>query len=195
VTIIGLFDRFKTGNATVEKGLTVEGKKDDAKQLKEFEDKARDAVAHNHMSEAVKYYDKALKIDPRNAQLWNLKGIVLTQMNQYPVALTCFEKAIEIDPQYPEPWGNKGHIFVNSGKWDDAVSCCNQALALSQQRPLGSASIEAHVWVTKGNALLYSFKFKEALDSFEKARELEPQNALAQQGIRQAREVMSQVGI
>jgi tetratricopeptide (TPR) repeat protein len=158
-----------------------------------FEEKARKAVLQNRMDKAVEYYDKALKIDPRNAQLWNFKGVALTQMNQYTEALACFERAIESTPWYPEPWGNKGYIYVNTGNWTEAVSCCDRALGNSVYL-IQSPSIEAHIWVTKGNALLMLFQYKEALDCFNKALELDPQNALAHKGISLVRKEMSTLG-
>ena len=50
--------------------------------------------------EAIKYYDKAIEIDPNNANAWNNKGLALDNLGKYEEAIKCYDKAIEIDPNY-----------------------------------------------------------------------------------------------
>ena len=48
--------------------------------------------------EAIKYYDKAIELDPNNADAWNNKGLALYNLGKYEEAIKYYDKAIEIDP-------------------------------------------------------------------------------------------------
>ena len=61
--------------------------------------------------EAIKCYDKALRIDPKNTHAWNNKGIALYGQGNYAVALECFDRALEIDPKYISAINNKNKII------------------------------------------------------------------------------------
>ncbi len=52
--------------------------------------------------EAIKCYDKAIEIEPNNAEAWNNKGIVLGRLSKYEEAIACYDKAIEIEPDYAD---------------------------------------------------------------------------------------------
>jgi Tfp pilus assembly protein PilF len=48
--------------------------------------------AQDKLSEAIKYYDKALEIDPNNALVLNNKGFDLNRLGN--------DEALRIDPKY-----------------------------------------------------------------------------------------------
>ena len=48
--------------------------------------------------EAIKYYDKALAIDPYHKPSLNSKGIALAKQGKYDEAISYYEKALAIDP-------------------------------------------------------------------------------------------------
>jgi tetratricopeptide (TPR) repeat protein len=50
------------------------------------------------MEQAIEYYDKALDIDPKNADVLINKGEVLYQSKKYNEAIECYDKALAIDP-------------------------------------------------------------------------------------------------
>ena len=60
--------------------------------------------------EAIKSYDEALKIDPKDAQAWNNKGVALGNLGRYGEAVTCFERALEIAPGLVLAKGNLKRI-------------------------------------------------------------------------------------
>jgi len=49
-------------------------------------------------SEAMKCFDRALKINPRYAWAWYRKEVALNSMGRHGEAKECFRKAVEIDP-------------------------------------------------------------------------------------------------
>ncbi|CAE6500490.1 conserved hypothetical protein [Candidatus Nitrosotenuis uzonensis] len=50
------------------------------------------------LEEALSYFEQALLLDQKNADIWNKKGAALRSLGRYDEALECFNKALEIDP-------------------------------------------------------------------------------------------------
>ena len=48
--------------------------------------------------EALRTFDKAIEIDPQNADAWYLKGMVLDDMGKHDEATQAYDEAIRIDP-------------------------------------------------------------------------------------------------
>lgn len=57
--------------------------------------------------EAIEAYDKALRLDSKNAYAWNNRGVALWHLGKREEAIRCFDKALELDPQYLDVWNNK----------------------------------------------------------------------------------------
>lgn len=55
-------------------------------------------LAEGNFEEALSYFEQALLLDQKNAQIWNLKGAALRSMGRYDEAIECFNKALELDP-------------------------------------------------------------------------------------------------
>jgi tetratricopeptide (TPR) repeat protein len=53
-----------------------------------------------HYKEAIRYYDKALKIDKKCTIALAYKGLSLGELNRTEEALDYFKKALEIDRNY-----------------------------------------------------------------------------------------------
>jgi tetratricopeptide (TPR) repeat protein len=51
---------------------------------------------------ALDCYNKALEINPRNAEVLYNKGIILYERNRHRDAIICFDEALEINPKYIE---------------------------------------------------------------------------------------------
>src|SRR3954462_10866607 len=54
----------------------------------------------NNPEDALQSFDRALKIDPNNADIWADKGQLLTELGRHKHALPCNQKAISINPQH-----------------------------------------------------------------------------------------------
>ncbi len=49
--------------------------------------------------EAIKCYNRAIELDPKNIHAWISKGGALDAQNKYEEAIKCYDKAIELDPK------------------------------------------------------------------------------------------------
>lgn len=115
--------------------------------------------------QALQYYEKALKLDPKNARAWNNKGKALGWLGRDEEAIKSYEKAIELDPKYAPTWDNKGWALDRLDRDEEAIICFDKALGLDPK--------DAQTWEGKAMSL---GRHEEAIKSYEKAIELDPKN-------------------
>ena len=59
------------------------------------------------LEEAIANFEKAIKLNPKNAAAFNNKGVAVYIQKNYWVALKCFDQAIQIAPHDFGLWSNK----------------------------------------------------------------------------------------
>jgi tetratricopeptide (TPR) repeat protein len=68
-----------------------------------YEDQKNDpAKANEYYLQQVQAFEKAIALDPANADAWFNKGYALAGMKQYDEALAAFDKVKELNPSYPK---------------------------------------------------------------------------------------------
>jgi tetratricopeptide (TPR) repeat protein len=76
-----------------------------------------------HPDEAISTIDNLLIDNDKLDVIWNLKGILLFNMNQYDDALECFEEALKLNPESAFALNNKGVAFYKIGKFAESLEC------------------------------------------------------------------------
>jgi tetratricopeptide (TPR) repeat protein len=117
----------------------------------------------NRDADAIKSYDKALELDPKDAHAWDNKGCLLHVLGRDDDAIECYDKALELDPKDPYAWNNKGILLVP--RYDAAIECYDKALALDAKY--------ADAWNNKGVLLVHLGRYDAALECFDKILELD----------------------
>lgn len=56
-------------------------------------------IENGNYDEALSFFEQALIIDPKDPDLWNLKGTALRSMGRYEEAIESFNKSLEIEPR------------------------------------------------------------------------------------------------
>jgi tetratricopeptide (TPR) repeat protein len=115
--------------------------------------------------EAVKWYDQALKIDPKSIDALNGKGLVFNKLGRYEEAITWFDKAIEIDPNFVYALNNKGVTFANLGSYEEAITWFDKAIEIDPN------FVDA--LYNKGGALAELGKYDEAIVWTNKALDID----------------------
>ncbi len=92
-------------------------------------------IAHTHKEmedfpKALEACEKAGDIDPKNYELWNLKGFCHFKQKNHDEAIACFEKAIEIDPKSGIDYANIGSNLRDKGDTHGAIEMYRKALSL-----------------------------------------------------------------
>lgn len=81
--------------------------------------------------EAIKCFDKAIKINPDNASACVNKGVALKNLDKYQEAIKCFDQAIKINSADAAIYYNKGVAFEYLGNYQEAIKSYNQALKVN----------------------------------------------------------------
>jgi tetratricopeptide (TPR) repeat protein len=124
--------------------------------------------------EAIKYLDKALEIDPNNANALTSKGLALYNLGNYQEAVKYHDKALEINPNGGPALNNKGLALYGLGKYDEALEYYDRALEID---PNGGPA--ALLLSNKGLAFEKLGKHQEAIKWCDKALEINPNNGEA----------------
>ncbi len=74
-------------------------------------DKARKALADGNTSEAIALADQAIKLEPREAQFYGLKGDVAFASKNYQQAVTHYSAALERHPEYFKFYLGRGESY------------------------------------------------------------------------------------
>ncbi len=114
----------------------------------------------NQYTEAIKFYDDAIKLDSHYVDAWINKGNLLEELGEYQDAINHFDVAIGIKPHY-QIYFNKANVLFKLNLYEDAIKCYRQALEVKPNY------LEA--WTNKGLALQRSGCDTDALSCYEMA--------------------------
>jgi tetratricopeptide (TPR) repeat protein len=94
--------------------------------------------------EALADFDRAIELDPGNAEAFGDRAVIYLMMERYDEALADFDRAIELDPSDAEVIGNRGETYRRMERYDEALADFDRAIELDPNyRPpqgLGPAS-------------------------------------------------------
>jgi tetratricopeptide (TPR) repeat protein len=124
----------------------------------------------------VDYYEVALKKEPKNAVLWNKRGIALLQLGRYHEGEESFKKSIKYDKKYADAYNNLGVIYykessaraVKNGTKDYGKAIKNYSKAIKLRDD--SASFHSNL----GTALFGQGDFQKAIVEYHRALQLDP---------------------
>ena len=83
------------------------------------------------IDEARKYLERAVRVDPRNANAWIALGVVAFNMDELPAAAEAFDRAARLAPTRYEPHFNMGSILETVGDYEQAIEQYGKALTLA----------------------------------------------------------------
>jgi tetratricopeptide (TPR) repeat protein len=128
-------------------------------------------LEHSRYDEAIEAFEKAIEINPRDADAWYNKGIILAKKDvaRYDGAVDCFDVAIHLDPNNAELWYNKGIALGCLGKYSAAIKAFDDAIRIE--------SNDAKIWCSKGVALRGLERYDDAIEALDKAIEIDPEYA------------------
>jgi tetratricopeptide (TPR) repeat protein len=127
--------------------------------------------------EAVANYDRALAVQPDNAETLTNRGVSLYALGRFAEALESYDRALALQPALLVALSNRGNTLKELKRFEDALASYDRALVL---RP---DYAEAHY--NRGNALHALGRFEEALASYDRALALGPDyvEALGNRGV------------
>jgi Flp pilus assembly protein TadD len=77
--------------------------------------------------DALAAYDRALALDPEDADVWNNRGVALHELGRTGQARAAYDRAIALDPGATEAAENRALLDADSG--GDPVVAASSAIA------------------------------------------------------------------
>jgi protein O-mannosyl-transferase len=100
--------------------------------------------------EAIKYYDKAISLNPYDPVVLNNSGSVYFDMQNYNEALKRFQQAVKNKPDYADAYMNMGSCYGIGGQYDLAITNFERALQINPSLKQ-AYTMMAVTWRNKGN--------------------------------------------
>jgi tetratricopeptide (TPR) repeat protein len=132
------------------------------------------AVRHHRagrLREAVAAYEELLRRAPNDADLMQLLGVALAQLERHEDGARLLAHSLEIKPDRPTVLLNLAQALRALGREEDALRCCDRALALD-----GSL---AGAYRMRAAALMALGRREQALASYGQSVRLAPADAAA----------------
>lgn len=82
---------------------------------------------------ALKYYERAVKVDPRYADAENNVGTIWYQRKKFEKAIKAYQKAINMRSDMAVLYSNLGYAYFGDKKYEQAIGSFRQALTLDPQ--------------------------------------------------------------
>jgi tetratricopeptide (TPR) repeat protein len=82
---------------------------------------------------ALKYYERAVKVDPRYADAENNVGTIWYQRKKYEKAIRAYHKAISMRSDMAVLYSNLGYAYFGDRKYEEAIASFRQALTIDPQ--------------------------------------------------------------
>ena len=76
--------------------------------------------------EALKYIDKAIKLEPGNMNFWEEKVDIYKKLKGVEGEFKCYEEMLINSPEYTEALVGKGRMLVDRGKYDEAIKLLDE---------------------------------------------------------------------
>jgi len=85
-------------------------------------------LEENKLQEALDCIDRSILKADSQAGAYNLKGVILNQMERYPEAITSFQTALAITPNDVNVNVNLGIAFMNARQYDKSLEVLEKVL-------------------------------------------------------------------
>jgi len=135
-------------------------------QLEKKIDEARRLISSGKFDAATSLLKEALVENPKDAIAWNLLGNCYFQLDKFEESINAYSKALEIDPKSAVINENMAHVHYWAGHDAESMKFLDQALALDKSRDFS--------WFLKGLLLRESDKLSDAIQAFQTAETLSP---------------------
>lgn len=84
-------------------------------------------------TQALKYFNRALELDPNYAPALYSKGYIYLQTDQAQEANQFLRRAIETDPRYAPAWRDLGELYESYRHYDDALAVYKRGLEYADE--------------------------------------------------------------
>lgn len=121
-----------------------------------------------NIEKAIKFYEKAIEIEPCKAKSLTNLGAIYAEMGDLEKAEKLFLKAISCNPNFSQPFYNLGLLYSQKGDFLKAIEYYEKSIELNPYN--------ANSYNNIGTCLIKIKEKEKALPYFKKAYELDKEN-------------------
>jgi tetratricopeptide (TPR) repeat protein len=111
--------------------------------------------------EAMNYYNKAIYISPKYAELYYNRGNLYEKQGNYQRAIEDFNSAAKLKPDYAAVYYNRGVAYNYLGQYQRAIEDYNKALSITPD--------DSDNYNNRGAAYVKLGQYQRAIEDFNKA--------------------------
>mmetsp|Transcript_85999 Transcript_85999/g.216472 ORF Transcript_85999/g.216472 Transcript_85999/m.216472 type:complete len:480 (-) Transcript_85999:142-1581(-) len=125
----------------------------------EYKKKGNEAFINKNWDEAIKNYNKAIQLDPKQASFYSNRAACWSSKGNHESALADAKKCLEADPTFVKGYSRKGKALFDLGKLDEAEAAYQEGLAQGPANPgceTGLADVRKAKEQTRRSASMFS---------------------------------------
>ncbi len=122
----------KTGQSSPEDELE-KAIESDSSMLYPYLERAYQRMEGGYYKGALEDYDRALEIEPKDAEIWLNRGHVKEKLDDFKGAYADYSKAIELDEKFEKAWLNRGNVLSRQGRLDEAIEDYTVAITFNPE--------------------------------------------------------------
>jgi tetratricopeptide (TPR) repeat protein len=171
-------------------------KTNDITDIQKFDlyNKGINHMANEKLTDAIRCFELALRIDPQFVNAWIKKGYSHFHLGEYSVAVSAYDNALDLDINNFEAWNLKGLAFYRMNNLQKAIACCEKAIDLNHNDGMSWYNLSCYL-VLDGSVDDGMEALKRAIEidiSYAKraVRDKDFENAKAEEGFRRIIEVV-----
>lgn len=116
------------------------------------------------------------------------RGVYAGQQQSWPVSVEWMKKAVANNPHDPSVLYDAGVASYRVGEYAPAQAYFEQAAALATTMP----EMQERAFFNVGNAYAHTARYQDAVDAYQKALELNPENKQAQENLALIQKLLEQ---
>jgi len=120
------------------------------------------------LDNALGDYNEAIRLDPKQAQVYSNRGNVWSAKKEHDKALADYNEAIRLDPKYALAYIGRGNVWSAKKDHDKALADYNEAIRLDSKY--------ANAYQHRGTARDDKKEYDKALANYDEAIRLAPQD-------------------
>ena len=121
--------------------------------------------------EAIAAYDRAINLDPQNADAYSSRGVAYRELKEYQRAIADYDRAIALNQQDANTYYNRGNAYRELKEYRKAIADYDRAIALNPQY--------ANAYNNRGYAYHNLKEYGRAIADFDRALAIDPNVANA----------------
>jgi len=115
---------------------------------------------------AIQDYDKAIRLNPKHANIFSNRGVALAGKREYDRAIESYTEAIRLNPNHADTFSNRGVAYAGKGDYDQAIEDYNETLRLKPNH--------ANAFFNRGNAYRRKRDYDRAIENYNRSLRSNP---------------------